>query len=53
MNVSKYSKAIAAASAAVAAAVADGVFDLNDFWQVATAVLLALGIVYVAPANTK
>lgn len=51
VNVARYSKAIAAGCAAVAAAVADNVFDMNDAWQVATAVLAAVGVVWAAPPN--
>jgi len=51
LDITKYSKAIAAAAAAIGVAVADGIFDLNDLWQTVAAVLAAAGVVYVAPPN--
>lgn len=52
MNITRYSKAIAAACGAISIAVADGIFDLNDAVTVVLAVVAAFGFVYVAPANT-
>ncbi len=51
LNIHRYSKAIAAAAAAIGVAVADGIFDINDLWQTVAAVLAAAGVVYVAPPN--
>lgn len=48
MNVSRYSKAIAAAAGAISVAVTDGVFDWNDGITIALAVLAALGV-YLVP----
>jgi flavorubredoxin len=53
VNIAKYSKAIAAGVAAIGVAVADGIFDFNDAWNIAAAVLAAVGVVYAAPANNK
>ena len=51
IDIAKYSKAIAAGVAAIGVAVADGIFDFNDAWQIAAAILSAVGLVYAAPAN--
>lgn len=44
MNISKYSKAIAAAAGAITIAVADGVFDAHDGITIGLAVLAAIGV---------
>ena len=51
MNISRYSKAIAALLGALAAAVADNILDLNDVATLIAAVLPTL-VVFFAPANT-
>lgn len=48
MNVAKYSKFIVAVCGAVAVAVTDGVFDVNDTITVALAALAAIGV-YAVP----
>lgn len=48
MNLSRYSKAIAAAAGAIAVAVSDGILDLNDGITIALAVLAAAGV-YLVP----
>lgn len=53
MNIARYSKAIAAGASAIAVAVADGILDLNDGVTIVLAVLAAVGLVYVAPANAE
>ena len=51
MNVSRYSKAIAAAATALAVAVSDGILDVNDGITIALAVLGVIGV-YLVP-NTE
>ena len=51
MDVSRYSKAIAAAAGAVSIAVADGFLDANDAITIGLAVLAAIGV-YMVP-NTQ
>jgi len=53
MNITKYSKLIAALLAATGAATADNVFDLNDVASIALALAAAAGFVFAAPANTS
>lgn len=51
MNVTRYSKAIAAVAGAFAVAVTDGILDWNDGITIALAGLAAVGV-YMVPNKT-
>ena len=52
MDISRYSKAVAAACGAIAIAVADGILDVNDGITIALAVLSAIGVYAVPNKDT-